>query len=154
MKVFLYRKYSSKQLIPISGNVVYNINGFIEKNRDTLFQDFKRLLFSSKNPIYKSMWPEGSHDITKTTKRPLTAGTIFKNSMNELMKLLAMKEPFYVRCIKPNERKSPVTIDTERVIHQIRYFLLICITLYNVILRIARNLLETRKNIKIEPHLF
>ena len=69
------------------------------------------------------MWPEGSHDITKTTKRPLTAGTIFKNSMNELMKLLAMKEPFYVRCIKPNERKSPVTIDTERVIHQIRYFI-------------------------------
>jgi len=104
-----------------AGNVVYNINGFIEKNRDTLFQDFKRLLFSSKNPIYKSMWPEGSHDITKTTKRPLTAGTIFKNSMNELMKLLAMKEPFYVRCIKPNERKSPVTIDTERVIHQISY---------------------------------
>ena len=90
-----YGKNHSKQLILISGNVVYNINGFIEKNRDTLFQDFKRLLFSSKNPIYKSMWPEGSHDITKTTKRPLTAGTIFKNSMNELMKLLAMKEPFY-----------------------------------------------------------
>ena len=88
-------KNHSKQLILISGNVVYNINGFIEKNRDTLFQDFKRLLFSSKNPIYKSMWPEGSHDITKTTKRPQTAGTIFKNSMNELMKLLASKEPFY-----------------------------------------------------------
>jgi len=104
-----------------AGNVVYNVYGFIEKNRDTLFQDFKRLLYSSKNPIYKSMWPEGSHDITKTTKRPLTAGTIFKNSMNELMKILASKEPFYVRCIKPNERKSPVTIDRERVIHQISY---------------------------------
>merc|ERR1712226_1842231 len=80
-----------------AGDVVYNINGFIEKNRDTLFQDFKRLLFSSKNPIYKSMWPEGSHDITKTTKRPLTAGTIFKNSMNALMGILGSKEPFYVR---------------------------------------------------------
>jgi myosin-1 len=32
---------------------VYNINGFIDKNRDTLFQDFKRLLFNSKNEIYK-----------------------------------------------------------------------------------------------------
>merc|ERR1712223_1405654 len=104
-----------------AGNVVYNVYGFIEKNRDTLFQDFKRLLYSSKNPIYKSMWPEGSHDIIKTTKSPLTAGTIFKNSMNELMKILASKEPFYVRCIKPNERKSPVTIDRERVIHQISY---------------------------------
>ena len=48
----------------------------------------------------RSMWPEGAHDITATTKRPLTAGTIFKNSMNALMKILASKEPFYVRCIK------------------------------------------------------
>ena len=41
--------------------------------------------------------------------------------MNELMKILASKEPFYVRCIKPNETKSPVAIDKQRVIHQISY---------------------------------
>ena len=81
-----------------AGDVVYNINGFIEKNRDTLFQDFKRLLYHSKNPIFQSMWPEGAHDITKITKRPLTAGTLFKNSMNELMKILASK----VYLIQPN----------------------------------------------------
>merc|ERR1711962_63963 len=104
-----------------AGNVVYNVYGFIEKNRDTLFQDFKRLLYSSKNPIYKSMWPEGAHDITATTKRPLTAGTIFKNSMSALMTILASKEPFYIRCIKPNEIKSPNTINDQRVIHQISY---------------------------------
>jgi len=104
-----------------AGDVIYNINGFIDKNRDTLFQDFKRLLFHSKNPIYKSMWPEGAHDITKPTKRPLTAGTVFKNSMNELMKILASKEPFYVRCIKPNEMKSPSAMNHERVVHQISY---------------------------------
>ena len=104
-----------------AGDVVYNINGFIDKNKDTLFQDFKRLLFNSKNEIFKSMWPEGAHDITKTTKRPQTAGTLFKNSMLSLMKILSSKEPFYVRCIKPNEIKSPHAFDDERVIHQIRY---------------------------------
>ena len=67
------------------------------------------------------MWPEGSHDILKTTKRPQTAGTIFKNSMNELMNILASKEPHYVRCIKPNEMKSATKMDKERVIHQISY---------------------------------
>ncbi len=36
-----------------AGEVVYNITGFIEKNKDTLFQDFKRLLYNSKNDIYK-----------------------------------------------------------------------------------------------------
>ena len=114
---FLVRHYA--------GDVVYNINGFIDKNRDTLFQDFKRLLYNSSNEIYKSMWPEGAHDITATTKRPLTAATIFKNSMNALMTILASKEPFYVRCIKPNELKSPNSINDQRVIHQISYLGLI-----------------------------
>ena len=67
------------------------------------------------------MWPEGAHSITKTTKRPQTAATLFKTSMQSLMKTLASKEPYYVRCIKPNELKSPHAFDEERVIHQIRY---------------------------------
>lgn len=46
-----------------AGDVVYNIYGFLEKNKDTLFQDFKRLLYSSKNPIIRDMWPEGALDI-------------------------------------------------------------------------------------------
>jgi len=110
---FLIRHYA--------GDVVYSVQGFIDKNRDTLFQDFKRLLYESDNAIYKSMWPEGAHDITRTTKRPATAGSVFKNSMSALMKLLAVKEPFYVRCIKPNEIKSAVSVNDERVVHQISY---------------------------------
>jgi myosin I len=98
-----------------AGEVVYNVNGFLDKNKDTLFQDFKRLLYNSSNPTVKEMWPEGSMDITKTTKRPLTAGTLFKNSMIALVKNLASKEPYYVRCIKPNENKSPVQFDYDQV---------------------------------------
>ena len=48
-----------------AGDVVYNVKGFLDKNKDTLFQDFKRLLFKSKNSIIESMWPEGAQDITK-----------------------------------------------------------------------------------------
>lgn len=50
-----------------AGDVVYNINGFLEKNRDTLFQDFKRLLYSSRSPVISNMWPEGAVDITKVS---------------------------------------------------------------------------------------
>ncbi len=108
-------------ILHYAGDVRYNVNGFIEKNKDTLFQDFKRLIYNSKNEIYSSMWPEGAHSITKTTKRPQTAGTLFKNSMLSLMKTLASKEPFYIRCIKPNELKSPTAFNDERVEHQISY---------------------------------
>lgn len=37
------------------------------------------------------------------------------------MQKLQSKEPHYVRCVKPNETKSPVQFEEERVRHQIRY---------------------------------
>lgn len=104
-----------------AGDVVYSIYGFMEKNKDTLFQDFKRLLYNSGDANLRQMWPEGAVAITKTTKRPKTAATLFKQSMVELVGTLQQMEPFYVRCIKPNDVKSPTLFDAERVDHQIRY---------------------------------
>uniref|UniRef100_A0A672LY52 Myosin ID n=1 Tax=Sinocyclocheilus grahami TaxID=75366 RepID=A0A672LY52_SINGR len=89
-----------------AGDVAYSVVGFIDKNKDTLFQDFKRLLYNS---------------ITEVTKRPLTAATLFKNSMISLVENLASKEPYYVRCIKPNDVKSPLLFEHERCKHQVEY---------------------------------
>uniref|UniRef100_A0A8C6TTQ7 Unconventional myosin-Id n=1 Tax=Neogobius melanostomus TaxID=47308 RepID=A0A8C6TTQ7_9GOBI len=94
-----------------AGDVAYSVVGFIDKNKDTLFQDFKRLLYNSSNPVLRGMWPEGKLRITEVTKRPLTAATLFKNSMISLVENLASKEPYYVRCIKPNEVKSPLLFE-------------------------------------------
>ncbi|NWU99710.1 MYO1D protein, partial [Upupa epops] len=74
-----------------AGDVIYSVSGFIDKNKDTLFQDFKRLMFNSSNPVLKMMWPEGKLSITEVTKRPLTAATLFKNSMIALVDNLASK---------------------------------------------------------------
>nr|XP_022305174.1 unconventional myosin-Id-like isoform X4 [Crassostrea virginica] len=104
-----------------AGQVTYQVPGFIDKNRDSLFQDFKRLLYNSDEDILQLMWPEGAQDITETTKRPITAGTNFKNSIIALVDNLATKEPHYVRCIKPNEIKSPSAFNDERVQHQVMY---------------------------------
>ncbi|XP_067825194.1 unconventional myosin-Id isoform X5 [Heptranchias perlo] len=104
-----------------AGHVVYSIVGFIDKNKDTLFQDFKRLMYNSSNPVLKNMWPEGKLSITEVTKRPLTAATLFKNSMIALVENLASKEPYYVRCIKPNDQKSPLLFDERRCQHQVEY---------------------------------
>lgn len=46
---------------------------------------------SSSNPVLKGMWPEGKLSITEVTKRPLTAATLFKNSMILLVENLASK---------------------------------------------------------------
>ncbi|XP_021066845.1 unconventional myosin-Ig [Mus pahari] len=128
--------YSSRQLCPTdktmefgrdfqikhyAGDVTYSVEGFIDKNRDSLFQDFKRLLYNSVDPTLRAMWPDGQQDITEVTKRPLTAGTLFKNSMVALVENLASKEPFYVRCIKPNEDKVAGRLDEAHCRHQVEY---------------------------------
>uniref|UniRef100_A0A3B4ZX86 Myosin IG n=1 Tax=Stegastes partitus TaxID=144197 RepID=A0A3B4ZX86_9TELE len=104
-----------------AGDVTYSVEGFLDKNKDLLFQDFKRLMYNSSDPVLKEMWPDGQLSITEVTKRPLTAATLFKNSIVALVDKLACKEPYYVRCIKPNEMKSPVLFDDARCQHQVAY---------------------------------
>uniref|UniRef100_A0A8D0CSX8 Myosin IG n=1 Tax=Sander lucioperca TaxID=283035 RepID=A0A8D0CSX8_SANLU len=104
-----------------AGDVTYSVEGFLDKNKDLLFQDFKRLMYNSADPVLKEMWPDGQLSITEVTKRPLTAATLFKNSIVALVDKLGCKEPYYVRCIKPNEMKSPVLFDDARCQHQVAY---------------------------------
>ncbi|KAJ8950584.1 hypothetical protein NQ314_007808, partial [Rhamnusium bicolor] len=87
-----------------AGDVTYCIVGFLDKNKDMLFQDFKRLLYNSRDHTIKSMWPEGAQHISEA-----------------LVQNLQSKEPHYVRCIKPNEIKSAAAFDQERVRHQVSY---------------------------------
>uniref|UniRef100_A0A4W5RCM9 Myosin IG n=1 Tax=Hucho hucho TaxID=62062 RepID=A0A4W5RCM9_9TELE len=74
-----------------AGDVTYSIEGFLDKNKDPLFQDFKRLIYNSSNPVLKEMWPDGQLSITEVTKRPLTAATLFKNSIVALVEKLGCK---------------------------------------------------------------
>ena len=57
-------------------------------------------------------------------KRPKTAGTQFKESLNALIDILVTKQPSYVRCIKPNSKKQVLSFDRELVSHQVKYLAL------------------------------
>uniref|UniRef100_A0A4W5RPM6 Myosin IG n=1 Tax=Hucho hucho TaxID=62062 RepID=A0A4W5RPM6_9TELE len=80
-----------------AGDVTYSIEGFLDKNKDPLFQDFKRLIYNSSNPVLKEMWPDGQLSITEVTKRPLTAATLFKNSIVALVEKLGCKVEWVAR---------------------------------------------------------
>ena len=47
-------------------------------------QVFVAVVFS-KNGMIKEMWPEGALSVTSITKRPVTAGVDFKNSIIQLV---------------------------------------------------------------------
>ncbi|CAJ0597979.1 unnamed protein product [Cylicocyclus nassatus] len=113
--------YDEFKITHYAGDVTYSVNGFMDKNKDTLFQDLKRLMYNSQNPLLKEIFPDGSKKLTEVNRRPPTAGFMFKNSMQGLVEQLASKQPFYIRCIKPNEEKSSSIFDDKRVDHQVRY---------------------------------
>ncbi|CAH0585951.1 unnamed protein product [Chrysodeixis includens] len=131
-----HKHYTSRQLSPTdkklkhgvdfrithyAGDVTYAVSGFMDKNKDSLWQDLKRLLHSSNNRSLADMWPEGATNIQKTSKRPPSAATLFRNSMAALVTGLQSKEPFYVRCVKPNPLQTPNTWDDQLVRHQVAY---------------------------------
>jgi myosin-1 len=102
-----------------AGDVIYNVESFIDKNKDLLFKDLMYCMNSSSSDVMKQLFPEGPTNVD--LKRPDSAGTQFRNSMDSLMKNLLAKNPHYVRCIKPNDSKAASMFDQQLCVHQVRY---------------------------------
>ncbi|XP_037936316.1 unconventional myosin IC isoform X2 [Teleopsis dalmanni] len=106
------------RLVHYAGEVTYNVNGFLDKNNDLLFRDLKETMSKASNSIVRICFPELEY---KSKKRPETAVTQFKSSLNNLMDILMCKEPSYIRCIKPNDLQSPGAFNNDLVLHQVKY---------------------------------
>ncbi|XP_043337843.1 unconventional myosin-VIIa isoform X6 [Cervus canadensis] len=61
--------------------------------------------------------PQGA----ETRKRSPTLSSQFKRSLELLMRTLGACQPFFVRCIKPNEFKKPMLFDRHLCVRQLRY---------------------------------
>jgi myosin-7 len=79
---------------------------FLEKNRDTFSQDLMKLLQETKSIFLRNLFLNEFQIGTETRKRAPSLGTQFKKSLDSLMTILSACQPFFVRCIKPNEYKA------------------------------------------------
>ncbi|XP_053315052.1 unconventional myosin-VIIb [Spea bombifrons] len=122
-----------------AGVVYYETEGFLDKNRDLLSKDLLLMVHSSRSKFLKEVFQVEKHaassnrgtirhaglnqhkQITDTSKSLPTLGGQFKQSLEQLMKILGGCQPFFVRCIKPNEFKKPKMFDRELCIRQLRY---------------------------------
>ncbi|XP_034089263.1 unconventional myosin-VIIa-like isoform X7 [Gymnodraco acuticeps] len=104
-----------------AGVVNYETRGFLEKNRDSLHTDIIQLVHSSKNKFIKQIFQADVAMGAETRKRSPTLSSQFKRSLEMLMRTLSVCQPFFVRCIKPNEFKKPMLFDRELCIRQLRY---------------------------------
>uniref|UniRef100_A0A671XSF3 Unconventional myosin-Ih-like n=2 Tax=Sparus aurata TaxID=8175 RepID=A0A671XSF3_SPAAU len=90
------------RLLHYAGEVTYCVVGFLDKNNDLLYRNGKEVIsfnFYCKKQVV----------------------TQFKSSLVGLTEILMSKEPWYVRCIKPNEAKQPGRFDDVLVRHQVKY---------------------------------
>lgn len=118
-----------------AGQVWYCVEGFLEKNRDALRPDVLELLASSKLPIISEMtkqlraqrdfgksMPKGANGRFVTMKpRTPTVAARFSDSLQHLLQSMAKSNPWFVRCIKPNNDKHALRMDMPCVLQQLRY---------------------------------
>ncbi|NXX65072.1 MYO1B protein, partial [Spizella passerina] len=103
-----------------AGKVMYQVEGFVDKNNDLLYRDLSQAMWKANHSLIKALFPEGN-PAKINLKRPPTAGSQFKASVATLMKNLQTKNPNYIRCIKPNDKKAAHIFNDALVCHQIRY---------------------------------
>ncbi|XP_031648111.1 LOW QUALITY PROTEIN: unconventional myosin-X-like, partial [Oncorhynchus kisutch] len=110
-----------------AGEVLYDVTGVLEKNRDTFRDDILNMLKESRlDFIYDLFERVGSRNSEETLKmgtarRKPTVSSQFRDSLHSLMGTLSVSNPFFVRCIKPNNEKNPSVFDPEVVLNQLRY---------------------------------
>ncbi|XP_045766261.1 myosin-VIIa [Maniola jurtina] len=104
-----------------AGVVFYDTRGFLEKNRDTFSADLLQLIHISTNKFLQQIFQEDIIMGSETRKRTPTLSTQFKKSLDLLMRTLGTCQPFFIRCIKPNEFKKPMMFDRGLCCRQLRY---------------------------------
>ncbi|KAM9258255.1 myosin heavy chain, skeletal muscle, adult-like [Cariama cristata] len=117
-------------LVHYAGTVDYNISGWLEKNKDPLNETViglyqkssvktLALLFAS----YGGADAEGGGGKKGGKKKGSsfqTVSALFRENLNKLMTNLRSTHPHFVRCIIPNETKTPGAMEHELVLHQLR----------------------------------
>ncbi|KAM9709310.1 unconventional myosin-Ib isoform 4-T4 [Menidia menidia] len=103
-----------------AGKVLYRVEGFVDKNNDLLYRDLSQAMYKANHSLIKQLFPEGN-PAKVNLKRPPTAGFQFKASVGTLMGNLQTKNPNYIRCIKPNDKKASHIFTESLVRHQVRY---------------------------------
>uniref|UniRef100_A0A4W6F284 Myosin, heavy chain b n=1 Tax=Lates calcarifer TaxID=8187 RepID=A0A4W6F284_LATCA len=117
-------------LVHYAGTVDYNINGWLDKNKDPLNDSVVQLYQKSSNKLLSFLYvahagaEEASGGGKKGGKKKggsfQTVSALFRENLGKLMTNLRSTHPHFVRCLIPNESKTPGLMENFLVIHQLR----------------------------------
>ncbi|AQK97818.1 Myosin family protein with Dil domain [Zea mays] len=101
-----------------AGDVTYQSDQFLDKNKDYVVAEHQELLNGSKCSFVSGLFPPATEENTKSSKSSIA--TRFKMQLHELMETLSSTEPHYIRCIKPNSVLKPGIFENTNVLQQLR----------------------------------
>lgn len=109
-----------------AGEVMYTIDGFIEKNADKAPDELPDLLKESEMMILKELGQAlseaaGGAPTPGAKKKVKTAASGFRAGLKALMAKINAADPHYIRCIKPNAEKVPSKVDDKMVYQQLLF---------------------------------
>jgi myosin heavy subunit len=118
---FYDKKLSSKDTFVIkhyAANVTYDVNGWLEKNRDTLKDDIRRLMRASGDKIIANLL-DAPLPPDQAKKGRVTVGGFFKEQVALLMQVINSTNPHWIRCVKPHPAKKPLMFDGIQTMNQL-----------------------------------
>ena len=114
-----------------AGGVTYTIDNMMEKNKDKIEEDMAALMTTSKlslvgDELYASVKKEMEQkkkggSASRGSRYLRTQSSVFRSSLNALMKRLNGTTPGYIRCIKTNAVKKPGVFTAPMCLEQLRY---------------------------------
>ncbi|XP_047439785.1 myosin heavy chain, fast skeletal muscle-like isoform X2 [Mugil cephalus] len=118
-------------LVHYAGTVDYNVNGWLDKNKDPLNDSVVQLYQKSSTKLLAFLYAshasadaEGGGGGKKGGKKKggsfQTVSALFRENLGKLMTNLRSTHPHFVRCLIPNESKTPGLMENFLVIHQLR----------------------------------
>ncbi|CAK6955270.1 unconventional myosin-Vb [Scomber scombrus] len=117
-------------VLHFADTVQYECGSFLDKNRDTVFEELINILKASQSELVAELFQQQENvsvaiRSVRSGKRghrehKLTVGFQFRQSLQMLMDTLNSTTPHYVRCIKPNDLKEPFMFDPKRTVQQLR----------------------------------
>uniref|UniRef100_A0A8C2U7W4 Myosin heavy chain, skeletal muscle, adult n=1 Tax=Coturnix japonica TaxID=93934 RepID=A0A8C2U7W4_COTJA len=110
-------------LVHYAGTVDYNITGWLEKNKDPLNETVIGLYQKSSLKTLALLFASGGGGKKGGKKKGSsfqTVSALFRENLNKLMANLRSTHPHFVRCIIPNETKTPGKELQLLVLHQLR----------------------------------
>ncbi|XP_019225879.1 PREDICTED: myosin-9-like isoform X3 [Nicotiana attenuata] len=102
-----------------AGEVQYQSDQFLDKNKDYIVAEHQDLLSASKCSFVAGLFPSVGEETSKSSKFS-SIGSRFKLQLQSLMETLNATEPHYIRCVKPNNLLKPAIFENDNIMRQLR----------------------------------